>query len=204
MVTTGQITSCTVRRMGWLSPERYASELEAETARLTAAASRQGPAAPVPTCVRERGFGSTVWSWPPAQQTAGFWLRRMVHDEVVHRFDVEPNGDVAADVAADGIADLLLLFETVAGPDSDDLQGRQLAGTGETLLFSATDTADRWHVSLVPTGITWRNAEADADVTCRAPLAELLLVLNRRRAPGADHVHGDRALLDRWLKLTRL
>jgi uncharacterized protein (TIGR03083 family) len=248
--------------MAWLSPQRYASELEAQTAWLAAAVSRLSPAAVVPKCpdwtvrdlvshvgtghryaagiieqaatgpvsyqireapaeqaawgdwlaagarrlngaVRERGFDGRVWTWQPAHQTAGFWLRRMVHDEIVHRFDVEPDGELAAEVAADGIADLLLVFETNSGPDSDDPSRRQLAGTGETLLFSATDTADRWHVSLVPTGIAWRTAEATADVTCRAPVTDLLLILNRRRAPRAAQVHGDRALLDRWLELTR-
>jgi hypothetical protein len=127
----------------------------------------------------------------------------MVHDEIVHRFDVAPDGAVAPDLAADGIDDLLLVFQTVAGPASDDPRWRNLAGTGETLLFSATDSADRWLVSRVPSGFTWRRAEAGADVTCRAPIADLLLMLNRRRAPGRDQVHGDRALLDRWLESTR-
>jgi uncharacterized protein (TIGR03083 family) len=244
--------------MAWLSPQRYASELEAQTARLAAAVSRLSPAAVVPTCpdwtvrdlvshvgtghryaagiveqaatepvsyriqeapaeqpawgdwlaagagrlndaVRRRGFDGKVWTFQPQHQTAGFWLRRMVHDEIVHRFDAEPDGELAPELAADGIADLLLVFETVVGPAS----GRQLTGTGETLLFSATDTADRWHIALVPTGFAWRDAEAPADVTCRAPVTDLLLILNRRRAPRADQVHGDRALLDRWLELTR-
>lgn len=248
--------------MQWLSPERYASELEAETARLAAAVSRQPPSAVVPDCpdwtvrdlvahvgtghryaagvieqaatepvpyqiqqppaeqaawsdwlgagaqrlnaaVRKEGFEAEVWTFLPAHHTAGFWLRRMVHDEIVHRFDAEPDGELAPDIAADGIADLLLVFETIAGPQSRSPQWRQLAGAGETLLFSAADTADRWHVSLVPTGFVWRAVEAGADVTYRAPVAELLLMLNRRQVPGAGQVHGDRALLDRWLEVTR-
>jgi hypothetical protein len=36
--------------MAWLEPRRYAAELETETARLAAAASRRPPAGPVPAC----------------------------------------------------------------------------------------------------------------------------------------------------------
>lgn len=136
-----------VEPMAWLSPERYASELEAETDRLAAAAGRQSPAATVPTCpdwtvrdlvthvgsgaaVHQSGFDSKVWTWQPAHQTPGFWLRRMLHDEIVHRFDAEPGGDLAPDVAADGIADILLVFETIVGPGGPRSRERPLAGTG--------------------------------------------------------------------------
>jgi uncharacterized protein (TIGR03083 family) len=248
--------------MGWLEPRRYAAELEAETARLAAAASRRPPSGEVPTCpewtvrdlvthvgtghryatgvigqaatgpvpyelreaparpdawadwladgarrltaaVRERGFDSRVWTFVPAHQSPGFWLRRMVHDEIVHRFDLEPDGELAPDLAADGMADLLAVFAAAAGPDSANPRWRQLTGAGETLLFRATDTAGRWHVTLSPAGPAWRPVEAPADVVCAAPVLDLLLILNRRRTPAADAVHGDRALLDRWLDLTR-
>ncbi|GGN33929.1 uncharacterized protein (TIGR03083 family) [Actinoplanes campanulatus] len=248
--------------MDWLSPERYASELPAEAARLATAACRREPTAVVPTCpdwtvrdlvthvgtghryaagvieraatepvpyrleeapadqaawgewlatgarrltgaVQERGFESPAWTFLPAHQTAGFWLRRMLHDEIIHRFDAEPAGEVAPDLAADGISDLLLVFAAATGQASTDPRWRQLTGSGESLLFSATDTTDRWHISLTPSGIAWRAAEAPADVTCRAPVAELLLILNRRRPPTPDQIHGDRTLLDRWLALTR-
>ena len=243
--------------MGWLSPERYASELEAETDRLAAAATRQSPAAPVPTCpdwtvrdlvthvgsghryatrvidegrtelmpwsrseppaepaewagwllagargltgaVHKSGFDGTVWTWQPAHRTAGFWLRRMLHDEIVHRFDVEPGGDLAPDLAADGIADILLVFETIVGPGGPRSRERPLSGTGETLQLTATDTADRWQITLVPTGLTGRAGESAADVTLTAPVTDLLLILNRRRSPAPGQVAGDRALFDRF------
>jgi hypothetical protein len=60
--------------------------------------------------VRAAGPQQPVWTWR-ADQSAGFWLRRMLHDEVVHRFDAELalgiEGDLAADPAADGVSDLL-------------------------------------------------------------------------------------------------
>jgi uncharacterized protein (TIGR03083 family) len=248
--------------MAWLSPERYASELEAETDRLAAAAGRQSPAASVPTCpdwtvrdlvthvgsghryatrvidegrtelmpwaaseppaeqsewagwlltgargltgaVHQCGFDSKIWTWQPAHQTPGFWLRRMLHDEIVHRFDAEPEGELAPDLAADGIDDMLLVLETIAGPASRRPHLRDLAGAGETLQLIATDTADRRQITLVPTGLAWQATESAADVTLTAPITDLLLILNRRRSPAPGQVTGDRALFDRWYDLIR-
>ena len=60
--------------------------------------------------VRAAGPGQPVWPWT-ADRSAGFWLRRMLHDEVVHRFDAEMalgiEGGLAADLAADGVSDVL-------------------------------------------------------------------------------------------------
>jgi uncharacterized protein (TIGR03083 family) len=39
--------------------------------------------------VREAGPDLTVFGWRPGEETAGFWLRKMLHDELVHRFDAE-------------------------------------------------------------------------------------------------------------------
>jgi uncharacterized protein (TIGR03083 family) len=57
--------------------------------------------------VRAAGSDAPLWTWR-APRNAGFWLRKMLHDEVVHRADVELAAgmpcDVAADVAIDGIS----------------------------------------------------------------------------------------------------
>ncbi|MEU8662721.1 maleylpyruvate isomerase family mycothiol-dependent enzyme [Actinoplanes philippinensis] len=153
--------------------------------------------------VGKHGFDSPVWTFIPAHRIAGFWLRRMVHDEIIHRFDADPAGDLAADLAADGIADLLTVFATVTGPAAADPRRRQLTGAGETLLLRATDTGGRWLVTLHGGGMRWEEAEAEADVVYQGPVLDLLLVVNRRRPPAADRVHGDRQLLDRWLDLIR-
>ena len=149
--------------------------------------------------MRERGFGEEVWTWNPKHQTAGFWLRRMVHDLVVHRFDAEaaastqntaPAGAdsaLARDLAADGVADLLLCLEMFQG----------LAGAGETLQFRATDIPRSWHVTLTSSGIAWTDGDRPADVTVAAPVLTLLLVLNRR-LPAPATVEGDAGLWERW------
>ena len=54
-------------------------------------------------------------TWWPADPTYGFWRRRMVHETVVHRIDIEQAAGVAAptvpeDLAVDGIDEVLTLW----------------------------------------------------------------------------------------------
>ncbi|WP_051808650.1 maleylpyruvate isomerase family mycothiol-dependent enzyme [Actinoplanes subtropicus] len=241
--------------MDWLSPRRYADEMEAETARLAAAAAQRPTDGKIETCpewtvrdlvthvgtghrlaagiIEERrdrpaeyrliaapdepadwpawlaegarrlnaavddlGFDGRVWSWQPKHQTAGFWQRRMLHDLIVHRFDADPAGDLAPDLAADGIADLLLALGYFP----------RFKGAGESLLFTATDTGQSWHVTLTPNGLAWQtNAQKSkaqkSAAEINAPARDLLLILNRRREP-AD-IEGDRALWQRWREEAR-
>jgi uncharacterized protein (TIGR03083 family) len=142
--------------------------------------------------VRAHGFAEQVWTWQPKHQTAGFWLRRMVHDLIVHRVDAEAGDDLATDLATDGVDDLLLVYATIA---------RKLTGAGETLRFAATDTGDVWQVTLTADGVQPTGATGLPDVTCAAPVATLLLALNRRRE--FTTVSGDRSLYERWHEGTR-
>ncbi|MET0476738.1 MAG: maleylpyruvate isomerase family mycothiol-dependent enzyme, partial [Actinomycetota bacterium] len=71
--------------------------------------------------VRKAGPGTGVWSWAE-DQTAGFWLRRITHDTLVHRLDAELAVGravaVTPDLAADSVSDLLELFRVL--PRIDD------------------------------------------------------------------------------------
>jgi hypothetical protein len=62
-----------------------------------------------------------VWTWAD-DQTAGFWLRRITHDTLVHRLDAElavgREVTLAPDLAADSVSDLLEMFSTL--PRIDD------------------------------------------------------------------------------------
>jgi predicted lipid carrier protein YhbT len=115
----------------------------------------------------------------------------MLHDLIVHRFDAEPDGDLAADVATDGVSDFLLALTVI---------GRRLPRDGRRLLFAADDTGGRWHVTLAPDGLDWREGDGPADVTVSAPVRDLLLSLNRRRDPAV--VTGDRELYATWWEAT--
>ncbi|SNY32588.1 maleylpyruvate isomerase family mycothiol-dependent enzyme [Paractinoplanes atraurantiacus] len=141
--------------------------------------------------VEERGFHTQVWTWQPKHLIAGFWLRRMVHDLVVHRFDAAGDGELAPDLAADGVADLLGSFEMFD----------RLAGDGETLQFIAPDADRAWHVTRAKEGIEWREARAPADVALTAPARELVLILNRRLP--SPPVEGDQAVWEAWREGSR-
>jgi uncharacterized protein (TIGR03083 family) len=170
---------------------------------LLAGARRLGDA------VRDLRPETYVWTWA-ADQTAGFWLRKLVHDTLVHRLDAElaTGGDlkVAADLAADGVSDMLSSIATLSPADSIDPQFAGLRGNGETLHFHATDdgldAAGGWLVRRTPSAVTWEHGHHKADVAVRGRALDLLLVLNRRVAPGdtAVEVIGDQRLLAHWLR----
>ena len=71
--------------------------------------------------VRRAGPQTGVWSWAD-DQTAGFWLRRITHDTLVHCLDAElavgREVGLAPDLAADSVSDLLDMFSIL--PRIDD------------------------------------------------------------------------------------
>lgn len=159
--------------------------------------------------VGECGPQAAVWTWT-ADGTAGFWLRRMMHDELVHRFDAEfalgRDGSVAPDLAADGVSDLLVSIATLSPPDVTYPIFAGLCGTGETLHFHATDPgldgSGEWIARRTPAGVVWEHGHARADVAVRGPAQQLLLVLNRRITPAAADVEvlGDAKLFTHWIE----
>lgn len=160
--------------------------------------------------VREAGAETTVWSWAD-EQTAGFWLRRMVHDTAVHRADAElavgRPFQISAELAADGISEWLGLLSSSKLAARSPAIGK-LRGHGQTLHFHATDDglgeAGEWMVRRTPSGVGWEHGHGKGDVALRGPAAELLLVITRR-LPVSDpriQVLGDEQLIATWLELT--
>ena len=161
--------------------------------------------------VREAGPGLPVWSWA-GEQTAGFWVRRMAHETVMHRADAEitvgRTVQMAADMAADGICEWLEIIP-YALDDADLAALADLPGHGASLHFHATDDglgeAGEWLVRLTPSGVVWQPGHGKGDGAVRAAAAELLLLL-LRRIPSDDpriEVLGNPKLLDHWLEHTR-
>jgi uncharacterized protein (TIGR03083 family) len=135
--------------------------------------------------VRATGPSTPVWTWA-TERTAGFWLRKLTNDTVIHRVDAElavgRSADVAPDLAADGVTDLLISMTELSAVDSPDPVFAALRGTGETLQFVATDTGTTWLAERTPDGVRWKHGPGPADVSVRGPGRDLLLVLNRRLA----------------------
>ncbi len=134
----------------------------------------------------------------------------MAHETAVHGADAQitegGRAFIAADVAADGIDEWLT---GVTAPDDGepDVRAEGLAA-GESLHVHATDVPDgtgEWLVSHEPAGVTVRRAHQKATLALRGGASDLLLVL-LRRLPADDPavaVHGDPAVLGRWLAATR-
>lgn len=124
--------------------------------------------------VRQVGPRTGVWSWSN-DKTAGFWLRRITHDTLVHRLDAE-----LAELRGDG--------ETLQFHATD----------------SGLGVAGEWLVRRTPSGLAWEQGHGRADVAVRGRAADLLLVLTRRAAPGARvEVVGDQRLFAHWLEHSR-
>lgn len=123
-------------------------------------------------------------TWFGPDQTVGFWIRRMVHESVIHRIDGELGlgADRAAipwDIAVDGIDEVLTTFLAYASQEwPEDFEGA-LPSAGETALVRAGEAA--W---LLTFGERVTVAQADsattADVTLTGDPEGMLLWLWRR------------------------
>ncbi|MFS8202054.1 maleylpyruvate isomerase N-terminal domain-containing protein [Streptomyces sp. CWNU-52B] len=179
---------------------------------------------------RAAGEDGPAWSWA-WEHTAGFWARRMAHETVIHRADVAgavgvlravgvagATGtayEVAPDLAADAIDEWLQIvrFAQERYPDDATRELREAgAGAVRSIRLHATDAladtgavsgpAAEWVIELGDEGVDWRRGHAQATVTLRGPLTEVLLAFYRRLPPdgGRLEVLGERELLDFWLE----
>jgi uncharacterized protein (TIGR03083 family) len=102
---------------------------------------RAGPARIV-GAVREAG-SDVVWSFT-GPVPAGFWIRRMAHETLVHRADAqlaagaEPEPGIEAEVAADAIDEWLMLLAGGLGNPGDRADALNLYA-----LMELRDTSDR-------------------------------------------------------------
>ncbi|WP_410641866.1 maleylpyruvate isomerase family mycothiol-dependent enzyme [Amycolatopsis sp. lyj-346] len=163
--------------------------------RLVAAVAEVGPETPTST-------------WTPDRR-AGFWTRRLTHKTVVHRADAAfATGtpyDVDADLAADGISESLGLVAVFSRQQHPALDRTALRGTGETLLFHATEPEVSWLVRRMPPGVEVSRETAEADVVVEGRAADLLLALTGRVTADDPRltVSGDAALFQHWREHTR-
>jgi hypothetical protein len=162
--------------------------------------------------VREAGPQTKAWTWAD-DKTAGFWLRRITPDTLVHRLDAElavgREVSLAPDLAADSISDLLDMFSIL--PRIDDFPAlAELRGSGQTLHFHATDpglgAAGEWLARRTPSGVAWEHRHGRGDAALRGRALDLLLVLSRRAPLDGSRVQalGDPQLLAHWLEHSRL
>ncbi|WP_263164882.1 maleylpyruvate isomerase family mycothiol-dependent enzyme [Streptomyces sp. SCSIO ZS0520] len=167
-------------------------------------------AAGLAEALRDAGPGTPVWS-PGPEGTTDFWARRMLYETVVHRADacgalgVEFTLD--EELAADAVEEWMG-FGTVPEVLEPQPGLPPLLGPGRRLYFHGTGTGTpvRWLVDLTGEAVLCRPAAEDsareAAVTVTAPVADLALLLYRRRTAADEgvEIRGDAGLLDLWLE----
>lgn len=135
-------------------------------------------------------------TWYPPDQTVGFWLRRMAHETVIHRVDAElaaeaPHAPIPADLADDGIDELLVCFLAHASVEyPEELAEHLIECDGRTVQI-ATENAG-WQVQLGPTEITVDRGHFDAEAGISGEAGAVLRWLWRRADDGAVRFDGNR------------
>lgn len=149
-------------------------------------------------------------TWWPADETYGFWCRRMAHDTTMHRVDVQEaagreSAPIDDDVAADGVDEVLALWFAHRLP----LLG--LAGTREGSVAVRVE-GHTWIARAGPEETTaWRcsaeTAEREAQhagaVVSGSPSLVYRWLWGRERL-GAVHVDGDDDAVGQLWALLRL
>ncbi|MFG2599782.1 maleylpyruvate isomerase family mycothiol-dependent enzyme [Streptomyces sp. NPDC048462] len=143
-----------------------------------------------------------------------FWMSSALNEAVIHGFDAANAAgrpvDIRPDIAAALISNHLTMLTSPTWEMQRSESAHAIRGTGQTLQWLATDTADQagaWLVERRPDGATWHHATRQADVTVTGPAQSLLLALTRRlplTSQEATHISidGDTGLAQHWLDST--
>jgi uncharacterized protein (TIGR03083 family) len=148
-----------------------------------------------------RGPDAPSYTWWPADQTVGFWYRRMSQETAVHRYDVESAFDattpVAEDLAVDGVDEMLERFlsgdwaKNVDAEEWGDVSPE--AGAGKSILVRTGTTA--WRVALYPDRIDFERGASDGDASVTGEPSNVLLWLWGRVPDSAVTLAGDTGAL---------
>jgi uncharacterized protein (TIGR03083 family) len=152
------------------------------------------------------GADVPVWTFI-GPKPAGWWVRRRLHESVVHRADVAyalgVPYDVNAELAADGVSEWLDLVAARMAAD-----GVPALPDGATLHLHATDdglgAAGEWMVRGEGGRVVWEHGHGKGAAAVRGSAAVLLQAL-LRRIPADDarlEVLGDGGAWRTWLERT--
>jgi uncharacterized protein (TIGR03083 family) len=140
-----------------------------------------------------------AYSWA-ADQTVGFWYRRMAQESAVHRVDVEDgratSTPIDPELAVDGIDEVLDLFlgddwSTIPAEWWGDVDPH--AGEGCTVAVRSAGRA--WRSMLAPDAITLTRGDGPADAAVTGDPEAVLLWLWGRRPDDAVTLDGDQSVL---------
>lgn len=145
--------------------------------------------------VTDTGPDTEVWT-SLGPRPASWWLRRRLHETVVHNADAAIAVGVpfapSPELAADAVSEWLDIATVRA-----DLAGKSLH------LHATDDGLGDGGEWMIADG-AWSHAHAKGDTALRGPAADLLLALTRRRGidETAIELFGDAGLWRAWLEAT--
>lgn len=152
-----------------------------------------------------------VWTWGPDHR-ARWWARRMLHETAVHgadlTIDLGERWSVDPVVGADGICELLdnsaarLTWPDARPPARDGTVHLHATDTGLPGGQGQLGEQGEWLVEIAAGAVTHTHGHAKGDAALRAPVDELVLVMNRRApvpeagAPNGPALFGDRSAIE--------
>lgn len=160
--------------------------------------------------VAATGADTAVWTFL-GPRPASWWIRRRLHEVVVHRADAAialgVDYDVDPALAADAITEWLERVEIQADEEGPAGGDRPVADE-HSIHLHATDSglgeAGEWTILGRPDGIAVEQGHGKATVALRGPARDLLLAVVRRRSAAEEGVEifGDSGVWDTWLART--
>lgn len=155
--------------------------------------------------VDQVGSDARVWTFL-GPRPAGWWIRRRLHEAVVHRADAAlalgVDFTLPPELAADAISEWLERVSREAKRHTPALD------VGQTLHLHASESelgpTGEWTVRHDDDGMWWSHEHGKGDVALRGPVTGLLLTIVRRRsaADAGVEVLGDNAVWTAWLERT--
>jgi len=147
-----------------------------------------------------------VYTWYPADQTTGFWQRRMAHETAIHRADAQSaHGDISpidAALAADGVDEIL--GHIMCGYTDDP--AFEFVANGRLLVIHMTDVAESRTLIMGdgkygPGWILEEGATQDADTVLSGTASNLDLWAWGRAPIEALEIEGGAGLVNRVRKV---
>lgn len=150
--------------------------------------------------LRRRGPEAPAYTWWPADQTVGFWYRRMAQETAVHRLDVEDGAGqptpIDPELALDGIDEVLDRFMSDGWDDVTPEEWGQVdphAGEGQTVAVYSGGRI--WRSTLGPELIPLERSDGSANAAVSGQPEEVLLWLWGRRPDDSVQLMGDRSAI---------